>query len=350
MEKLEKKQEKVLKAIVQNYIETGKPIASNKLVDCCGSKLSSASIRVIMAGLEELEYIWQPYTSAGRIPTDKGYRFYVDQLMEKPELRKKDIKYLSSLKSIHSSDVNDIIKKASEIISGITHYTSLVFIPTEGKVKLRHVEFILLGKRKILVVLVTDIIQVKDKVIVVKRDVDVQNVHQWNEWMHENLMGSGIMDARDILLKENYSDEEGRYVFKELARILSDIKKKEENEPIYSSGDINVFDQPEFHEIENLKSFFSLLDSKERLSKIFNYYLKKNEPQVVIGKENNFIELENFSLVTSSCRVGDKATALLAVIGPKRMSYPKVISLLDITAKILEKTLDKVFEESEVPE
>ncbi|MFH1288509.1 MAG: heat-inducible transcriptional repressor HrcA, partial [bacterium] len=257
MEKLGTKQEKVLNAIVQNYIEKGKPIASNKLVDCCGQKLSSASIRIIMAGLEELDYIWQPYTSAGRIPTDKGYRFYVDELMELPGIDRRDKKYLSSFERAHSSNLNDIVKKASEIISEITHYTSLVFIPSDGNIKLRHVEFILLGKRKILVVLVTDIVQVKDKVIVVKKDVDVQNVHQWNEWMHRNLMDSEIMDARDVLLRENYSDEEGRYVFKELARILSEIKKAENNEPIYASGDINVFDQPEFHEIESLKSFFS---------------------------------------------------------------------------------------------
>lgn len=243
VKKLEKKQGKVLKAIVQNYTRTGKPVASNKLVNCCGARLSSASIRIIMAELEDMGYIRQPYTSGGRIPTDRGYRFYVSGLMKLPRLKRKDAKCLSALERVHFSDLNNIIKRASEIISEVTHYTSLAFVP---------------------------------------------------------------------------------------------------NEPICACGDLNVFDQPEFHEIKSLKSFFSLLDSKERLSEIFDYYLKKNKLQVVIGKEDNFTELENFSLVTSPCRVGDKAVALLAVLGPKRMSYPRVISLLDSTAEVLERTLDKV--------
>lgn len=243
VEKLEKKQEKVLKAIVQSYIRTGKPVASNKLVNCCGARLSSASIRIIMAELEDMGYIQQPHTSGGRVPTDRGYRFYVNELMKLPRTERKDAKYLSALERINFSDLNNIIKRASEMISEVTHYTSLAFIP---------------------------------------------------------------------------------------------------NEPICASGDLNVFDQPEFHEIESLKSFFSLLDSKERLGEIFDYYLKKDKLQVVIGKENNFVELKNFSLVTSPCRVADKTVALLAVIGPRRMSYPKVISLLDRTAEVLERALDKI--------
>ncbi|MEW6088834.1 MAG: heat-inducible transcriptional repressor HrcA [bacterium] len=339
MKSFSKRHEKVLKAIIQSYIEDGKPIASEKLVNCCGKRLSSASIRIIMAELEEMDYIHQPHTSAGRVPTDKGYRFYVDGLKGISHLKKNEMRNILTLKTSKGS-YDIVVKKATELLSQFTHYTTLILVSSEGEKRLKHLELILLSSKNILVIFVIDNARVKNDTIHPDKNIDNRNISRWNIWFDKNLTGLTVDEAREKLLKEIPLEKEAESIFKEVAYLLSSLGNRNE-EPIYFSGDLNVFDQPEFGKIEKVKSFFHLLESKKKLIKLLNPYMEDNGIHVRIGKENTFEELADFSLVTVPCRVGENATALLAVIGPKRMYYPKVISLLDYTAKILENKADE---------
>ena len=331
---LDDRKKKVLQAIVEEYINTAEPVSSNSLISKYDLQCSSATIRNEMADLEKQGLLDKMHTSSGRIPSAKGYRYYVDQLLKDDNISVEEVKYISNKLETKVHEIEELTKITANTISEITHYTTVTIGPKANEQIIQEIKFVLLGTRMILAVIMTDTGMVKETIIKFDEDVTDKQVETLNYVFNNKLKGKAIEQIDRPL--EEYLYAEMSDMVKVIKPIIEQIKKVlfEESE-IRLQGARNELDLPEFNSLQVAKNFVNILDEKELIADMLNSGFAE-DINVYIGGENEDEEkMKDFSVVTFKHKVGNKDMGTIGIIGPKRMDYSKVISIMKYISKKL---------------
>lgn len=335
---LDKRKKEILQAVIDEYINTAEPVSSATLVKKYGLDYSSATVRNELAELENIGYLDKPHTSAGRIPSEKGYRFYVDELIKDDDISLEEIKYIQSKLSTKVNEIEDLTKIATSTLSEITHYTTVAIGPKSDMQIIEEMKFILLGSRMLMVVIVTDSGLVKETIIKYDEDITSSQVETLNNLFNSKLKGKPLSKIDKPM--EEYIFAEITYSVDVIKPIIEQINKViEEENNIYLQGANKAFDLPEFKSLDIAKNFINVLDTKELVLDMLDSGVAK-DINVYIGDENDNEQLKDFSVVTFKHSVGNKDLGTIGIIGPKRMDYSKVISVMKyISKKMKEKEM-----------
>ena len=326
-------QNKLLKAIVESYIKNVKPVGSKSL--CEMFNCSSATIRNDMSYLEELGYLEKTHTSSGRIPSEKGYNYYVENLMKPKEITGEDFMKLQTILNNKELVLTDAINKCMEIISDITNYTSIVLGSNSENNILKQISIIPIGEKKVVTVLVTTTGHVENKQAIIPNDISVKEVVKTCEIINKSLVGTPldeVLEKLEFVIKPEIAKTIEKY--EELCNFFydafSDFKEKSDDD-IFFGGKTNILKQPEYNEPEKIKKIISKLEDNEIVRSIET---EDKEIKVFIGSENNFDP--DTTVIRTSYNV-DGVTGTLAIIGPKRMEYDKVVTLLNYLKNYIER-------------
>ena len=330
---LDNRKKKVLQAIVEQYVNTAEPVSSNALTKNYGLDCSSATIRNEMAELEKSGYLDKTHTSSGRVPSEKGYRYYVDELLNENDISIEEVKYISDKLETKVNEIEDLTKITANTISEITHYTTVTIGPKTEEQIIKEIKFVLLGSRMILAVIMTDTGMVKETIIKFDEDVTEKQVETINYMFNNKLKGKPIETINQPL--EDYLYNEMKGMVGVIKPIITQIKKVlfEENE-IHLQGARKELDLPEFNSLQVAKNFMNILDEKELIADMLNSGFAE-DINVYIGGEDEKEQLKDFSVVTFKHKIGNKDMGTIGIIGPKRMDYSKVISVMKYISKKL---------------
>ena len=330
---LDERKKKVLQAIVEEYINTAEPVSSNSLITKYDLNCSSATIRNEMADLEKKGLLDKMHTSSGRVPSAKGYRYYVDELLKDDNISLEEVKYISEKLESKVNEIEDLTKITANTISEVTHYTTIAIGPKASEQIIEEIKFVLLGSRMILAVIMTDTQMVKETIIKFDEDISEKQVKTLNYVFNNKLKNQPI----EIISKplEEYLYQEMSDMVKVIKPIIEQIKKLlfEDNE-IHMQGTRRELDLPEFNSLQVAKNFMNILDEKELIADMLNSGFAE-DINVYIGGENEKEELKDFSVITFKHKVGNKDIGTIGIIGPKRMDYSKVISVMKYISKKL---------------
>lgn len=330
---LNERKRKVLQAIIEEYINTAEPVSSGALMEKYDLSCSSATIRNEMADLEKQGFLDKVHTSSGRIPSAKGYRFYVDELMQDDRISVEEIKYISDKLETKVHEIEDLTKITATTISEITHYTTVTIGPRANEQIIQEIKFVLLSPRMILAIIITDTGMVKETIIKFDEDISDKQVETLNYIFNNKLKGEPIEKINKPL--EDFLVEEMKDSVKVIKPIIVQIKKVLfEDEKIYLEGAKRELDLPEFNSLEVAKNFVNILDTKELMADMLNSGIAE-DINIYIGEENEKDELKDFSVVTFKHKVSNKDMGTIGIIGPKRMDYAKVISVMKYISKKL---------------
>lgn len=336
---LDERKKKILQAVIDEYVNTAEPVSSAALVEKYGLNYSSATVRNELAELEKNGYLDKTHTSSGRVPSEKGYRFYVDELVKEDDISLEEMKYIQSKLSTKVNEIEDLAKIATSTLSEITHYTTVAIGPKAETQLIEEIKFVLLGTRMLMVVIVTDSGLVKETIIKYDEDITPGQVETLNNLFNAKLKGKPLSKIDKPM--EEYIFSEIKYSIKVIKPIIEQINKIiDEAETIYLEGANRAFDLPEFKSLELAKNFVNVLDEKEAMLEILDSGVAK-DINVYIGDENDKEELKDFSVVTFKHSVGNKELGTIGIIGPKRMNYSKVISVMKYLSKKINEQNDK---------
>ena len=355
---LNERRNKILKALISLYIKHVEPISSKFIKQKYNFLISSATIRNIMHELEEMGYIKQPYTSSGRIPTDKGYRYYIDFLMKKEDLTSYQKQKLKKEYQVLSKKVEDVINKATEILSSMSYEAGVNLFFNFKESLLRHIDLVNITYGRILLTVVTDSGVIKDYVIKLSEPVADNELREISNFLNIYLQNVPLSRIKTELNK--HLKQEGREglsvdLTKKTLEIFDSKDIFEDEYEIYQNGINYILKKPEFRDIDRLKCILDVLENKEAISKIlrdsFDPSLKR--VKVLIGRENKHKSIQECSLVISNYRIGNRTVGLLGLLGPTRMAYSKLLPLMEYMSEVLSKVLTRClldYEEDEIDE
>ncbi|KPU27924.1 HrcA family transcriptional regulator [Caloranaerobacter sp. TR13] len=334
---------KILQAIIHSYITNAEPVGSRTIAKKYNLGVSSATIRNEMSDLEELGYLLQPHTSAGRIPSDKAYRLYVDNLMQIKKITEEERKKikLGLLKEIR--EIEQVIQNAAKILSKLTNYTSLAIAPQIRRSKLKRIQLIPIDEHKVLVVMVTDTGIVKNTVFRIGNGIKEEQLEKITNYLNSRLKGCSIEDInKNIeteLVKEMYSLKN---TIKDILPLINQSIDGMYEVDLFADGVTNIFNFPEYNDIAKAKSFISFIENKES---VVDMLLKSgfHDIQITIGSENCYEEVSSCSLITATYSLNGKTIGKIGVIGPTRMDYSKVVSVVKSIAFDLNEILKNYF-------
>ena len=320
----------ILKAIIKTYLETGEPVGSRTISKYTDLKLSSATIRNEMSDLEEMGYILQPHTSAGRIPSDKGYRFYVDQIMQEKEQEVTEVKELM----IQRVDrVELVLKKLAQLLAANTNYAALISGPQYHRNKLKFIQLSMMDDRKLLIVTVVEGNLIKNTMVDVPRNISREELLNLNILLNSALNGLTIEEINlDVIsrLKEQAGAHSG-LVDTVLTEVARAIRADEEDLQIYTSGATNIFKYPELSDGDRASELLKAFEQKDVLQELITDVNEASDEtgiQVYIGEETPVEGMKDCSVVTATYELEDGIKGTIGVIGPKRMDYEKVVETL----------------------
>ena len=330
----------VLHSIIENYIQSAEPIGSRTLSKTIGITLSPATIRNIMSDLAELGYLIQNHTSAGRVPTDKAYRFYVNSLaapMSIPQQIKEKIAQVSSEQGSH---VEAILAEAVRMLAELTKFACVVSTPKASVSRLQRIELIKISEDRILVILVTKAGVVRDKIIFTKESQTQEFLNSVAEFLNDKFKDHSMHEIRKEI-HQSMVDERTRYHDLLAHAIRLGKKAFELNQPgeMLIDGQMNLLLDSHFHEQSSLRSLIGAFEQKSAIMKILDDSMKHKGVHIFIGIENDLKQLQDCSLITASYRNNQNVLGSIGVVGPTSMDYKRIISMVDYTAKILSKTI-----------
>ena len=326
----------LLKSLVERYISDGQPVGSRVLSKDSDLKLSPATIRNVMADLEDLGLVHSPHTSAGRVPTVSGYRLFVDSLLTVKPLASKDLSRLHQ-SLLHQEDNSDVIGVASRLLSELTQMAGVVTLPRRELVFLRHIEFLPLSNTRVLVIFVTNEQEVHNKIIHTAKLFSAAELQQAANYLNSIYCGRSLSAVREALLKELQDDQErmtqGMLDAVKMAQQAFDQRSTKDDYVL--SGETNLMGFSELSDMDKLKKLFDAFSQKQGVIHLLDQCMKAEGVQIFIGEESGYQAFDHCSLVTSSYSVSDEVVGVLGVIGPTRMAYEKIIPFVDVTAKLL---------------
>jgi heat-inducible transcriptional repressor len=331
----------ILQAIIEDYVNTAEPVGSRTISKKYLTNTSPATIRNEMADLEEMGYIEQPHTSAGRIPSDKGYRLYVDQMMEQQAINKSQNDMIKKQFTDTLGEIDRLIKHASKLLSQMTQYTSIITTPQVNKTYLKHIQLIKIDSGTVLAIIITDAGIVKNSVLRLLGDIPNDVLERISKMLNESLCGMCLEDITGIVLQDMHQGYSGyREIVEQILPELIQTLIYSDTVEIYHDGAANILNLPEFNDIKKARSFLNTLEEKDLL---FNVLKDSQENiNVSIGSENKYEQLQNCSLITATYKLNGKTIGSIGVIGPTRMEYSKVISVVDCMTNNLSDILTKI--------
>lgn len=344
MHQLDERKTKILNAIIRNYLETGEPVGSRTISKYSDLNLSSATIRNEMSDLEELGYIIQPHTSAGRIPSDLGYRFYVDNLMAKKEQEVTEIKEFMIERT---EKMEQVLKQVVRLLANNTNYATMITAPSYHRNKVKFIQLSQVDEKQILAVIVTEGNMVKNKMISVKERLDNETMLKLNILLNTSLNGLSLEEINlgtIARLKEQagiHSD-----IISDVLDAVAAAVQEDEGLQIYTSGATNIFKYPELSDSQKASELISAFEEKQQLAGLVNRSLASEEEtgiQVYIGDESPVDTMKDCSVVTAVYELGEGMQGAIGIIGPKRMDYENVVNNL----KTLKVQLDNIFKKTE---
>ena len=346
---LSERQHMILRAIIQNYLETGEPVGSRTLSKSMELKLSSATIRNEMADLEEMGYIFQPHTSAGRIPSDKGYRFYVDTLMADKEHELNELKNVILEKT---DKVERVLKQAAKVLAANTNYATLVSAPVNRRNTLKFIQLSQVDEEQIVAVIVMSGNVIKNKIIEVDEEFSNETLLKLNMLLNTTLNGMSIEEI-NLGLIARLKEQAGIHsrVISDVLDAVADIIQVDEDMEIYTSGATNVFKYPELSDNQSAQEIIHAIEEKQQLAELVSETLSSEENhgiQVYIGDETPVKAMKDCSVVTATYELGDGMRGTIGIIGPKRMDYEHVMKSLKTLQNELDAINDKKSKEQEV--
>lgn len=342
---LEDRKLKVLRAVIDSYILNAEPVGSRTIAKKSGINISSATIRNEMSDLEDMGYLKQPHTSAGRIPSNKGYRLYVDRLMKVKALSEMEADSIKKIFNKKIDEIEDIVTKTARIISDTTNYTSIVLAPSISKVRIRRVQLVEVSKEFVLLVIVTSSGIIKDTVFKISSCLDSNHLNRISNIITEMVQDMRVSDINYDVIEEirNRLKRETEF-FTSLVDALTDSIHTKESDDLYYGGTTNIFNFPEYHDVLKAKAFLNMLEEKDILYSMLSSEIKDGV-SVVIGDENKHKNMKDCSIVTATYKIGRRVIGTMGIIGPTRMEYSKAVSVLDFMGKSLSSYLTKLFDE-----
>ena len=337
---LDDRKMKILQAIIRNYLETGEPVGSRTISKYTDLNLSSATIRNEMADLEEMGYILQPHTSAGRIPSDAGYRLYVDLMMEE---KKREVDELKEILLEKEDKLDHLLKQTAKLLAANTNYATMVSAPNMNHNKLKFIQLSRLGEGQILAVIVIEGNVIKNTILSIDEILTDETLLKLNILLNTHLNGLSI-DEINLGLITALKRQAGLHseIISEVIDAVAEAIKGDEELEIYTSGTNNIFRYPELSDQQRASELISTFEEKKALTKIVKESLGEEDQtgiQVYIGKESKVQNMEDCSIVTATYDLGEGMKGTIGIIGPKRMDYDKVIDNL----KTVKKQLDSIY-------
>ena len=330
MEQLDERKMKILQAIIRNYLETGEPVGSRTISKYTDLNLSSATIRNEMSDLEEMGYIVQPHTSAGRIPTDRGYRLYVDSMMEENARQVEELKEMLVEKD---EKMDHLLKQVAKVLAVNTNYATMVTAPRVTGNKVKFIQLSRVSEEQILVVVVAEGNVIKNTMISVSEPIDDEMMLKLNILLNTSLNGLAIDEINLALISrmKTQAGEYGAFIGEVIDAVAETIKEDDDLE-VYTSGANNIFKYPELANEQNASGLITAFEEKQILAQLADYNADESETKngirVYIGEESPIQGMKDCSIVTASYEFGDGMKGTIGIIGPKRMDYEKVVGTL----------------------
>ena len=335
--KLDERTERILKSLVQLYIHEGHPVGSRTLARQSSLAISAATVRNVMADLEDLGLISAPHTSAGRIPTSQGYRLFVDSLLHVNSLNQETLSQMQGALT-EEADPQTLLAHANELLSDITHFAGVVMLPGQNMSRFRQIEFLSLSRSRVLAILVTNDGRVQNRVISTDRDYSTPELVESANYFNELYAGSTLAEVRKRLVEDmHFESDEMHRITQTALKMASKLFEEEDADhgDVVLSGEENLLSVPELCQIEKLQKLFTTLRAKQDLLDLLDRSMKVSGISIFIGEESGYSALDECSIVAAPYEANGEIIGTLGVIGPKRMSYGDVISVVDVTARLL---------------
>ena len=346
-EEMSERKLKILHAIIQNYLETGEPVGSRTISKYTDLNLSSATIRNEMADLEEMGYIIQPHTSAGRIPSDKGYRLYVDMLMEEKE---QELNEMQDQMLDKADKMDQLLKQAAKVLATNTNYATMVSTPMNNSNKIKFIQLSMVDEEQVIAVIVLGGNVIKNKIINIDEPISNENLLKLNMLLNTTLNGMSIEEI-NLGLIARLKEQAGIHsqVVGYVLDAVADAIHVDDDMQIYTSGATNILKYPELSDNDRATELIGTLEEKQELANLIDDTMENNSNtgiQVYIGQETPVKAMKDCSVVTATYDLGDGMQGTVGIIGPKRMDYDKVIQ----TMRTLMVQLDGIYKRSGTPE
>ena len=335
---LDRRSQILLKTLVERYIADGEPVGSRALSRYSGLDLSPATVRNIMSDLEELGFIASPHTSAGRVPTPRGYRVFVDTLLKVKPLDRIEISQLEG--TLHPEHPQKLISSASQLLSELTHFAGVVVAQRRQSPAFRHIEFLSLSEKRVLLILVTPQGDVQNRILFTEKTFTPSELTTVANFLNQNYAGLTFDDIRRRVQDELKRLREDMMLLMTAALDAGDKALSESAESYVISGEKNLLDSQDLSSnMSRLRELFELFERKTQLMQILEVSTRAQGVQIFIGGESGIVPLDECSVVTAPYEVDGQVVGTVGVIGPTRMAYERVIPIVDITAKLLSSAL-----------
>ena len=344
MQELDERKKKILQAVIRNYLETGEPVGSRTVSKYTDLELSPATIRNEMADLEELGYIEQPHTSAGRIPTDKGYRLYVDTMLQEKE---REVSELKEMLIEKEDKMDHLLKQVARVLAVQTDYTTMISAPRYQQNKLKFIQLSRVDAHQLLAVIVGEGNVIKNHILDVEEQLGDEELLKLNILLNTNLTGLTIdqINLTMVTVLKQQAGEHGEIIGEVLLAVADAIHEDDDLE-IYTSGTNNIFKYPELSDGKRASEIINTLEEKQQLSRLIEDRLSDETNtgiQVYIGEESPLSSMKDCSVVTATYDLGEGMRGTIGIVGPKRMDYDKVVG----TLKTMMNELDNIYHKEE---
>lgn len=339
--KMDERKQRILEALILDYIATGDPVGSRTIARKYNLGVSSATIRNEMADLEELGLIEQPHTSAGRVPSQSGYRYYVDCLMELQPLADTLKKFIQDTLADRIKETEALIQLTSKLLSQLTNYTAIVLAPNYGKNFLRHIQILPLEGNKVVMVIVLDNGHVEHRTLDFPYPLAEKDYQKLSYLLNAHMRGLSLEQWKAGIIQDicNELDYQKRFL-NEVVESIESIMSVEYESKVYLGGTLNILNQPEFRDVEKVKQILELLEEERILKEVLSFE-RDLGISVKIGTENPYESMKNCSLITATYEVDGKTIGTLGVLGPTRMEYSKSVSIVEFFTAVLADALKK---------
>ena len=335
---MDKRAQILLKTLVEHYISDGQPVGSRTLSQSAGLDLSPATIRNVMSDLEEMGFIVSPHTSAGRIPTQRGYRFFVDTLLTVQPMQSQQIQRLKN--ELSSPDPQELISSAASMLSELTQFAGLVMIPKRKSIAFKQLEFLPLSEKRILVIIVTTDGNVQNRIILTEKSYSASELTQATNFFNDRYSGCTFEQAQQKM------HEELKQMQSDMTRLMStalDASGKaleKDQDSVVISGEHNLLQVDDLSaNVTSLRKLFEIFERRTSLIQLLDNSQRAEGVQIFIGGESGYLPLDECSMVTAPYEANGQVMGTLGVIGPTRMAYERVIPIVDVTAKLLSSAL-----------
>ncbi len=340
----EDRKRRLLQAVIYHFMRTGKPVGSQVIVDKYNFGMSSATVRNMLMDLEKEGFLIQPHTSAGRVPSDKGYRLYVDSLLEVQSLAAAEEEGIRKQYAARTKELEDVMISTSRMLSSLSHYTGMVLSPRLDKSLLRRLQLVPLSNSQVLVIIVSQTGLIRHKVLQLSRSLPAERLSMLSEMLNARLRGLPLSEVRTQILHHIEAAEqehsEAFSIGRELARDAFDLKTTEGD--LYVEGRENIFSFSELGDFGELSGLLKVIEQKNLLTSVLEKTMKKEGLSIKIGAENTRPELRSVSLVSNTYKLNDHTIGVLGIMGPRRMEYGRMIALVEGVTKIVNQMLEKM--------